>query len=657
MKQHLPSYPLFIKDPYFSIYSNGDILNDSDVTFWTGISKKLYGFIKIDGKLYSFLGKSNIEKLPQLSINISTFKTTYIFKKDDFEFILNFTSPLTLDDLNLLSMPICYLSYEFKSETKHEIEVSLALNEGWLYNEANEALLNGIHGETFSFPSFKLSSFRGKRQLYIAASNDEYLADQGTFYLSGEESYFLDGTSLQTYLNNNFQLTSDGEDKYLFAINRKQKGIIAIGREDYFSFQYFDEMLTPYYFKDGKNIFDGFKKLYKNFEKIENKLNKFDEKLKQDSLLVNENYYQILVASYRQAIAAHKLGITKNNELVFISKECGSNGCAATVDITYPTSPILFLYNPNLLKASLKPIFDFAKKPIWKFDFAPHDAGKYPTIIGQVYAYKFKQDSPYENYDNIFNFPKNKDIYDFKYQMPVEESANMIILSYGLYYYSKDLKFLKQNYKTLHKWANYLLKHGLIPENQLCTDDFSGHLDKNTNLSIKSVVALRCFYEIAKKIKDKKTMNVFKKGYKNCVNFIENVSNEKEFLPLTYEKDDNRYSLKYNLAFDKVFKFNLFSESLYNKEINEYKKHGDKFGLPLDPRDNFVKVDWSMWVASFSDDILKKELINQTIYFLENTKTRKPFPDWYRSSNGDCFSFKNRTVVGGNFLPLLIKLK
>lgn len=61
--------------------------------------------------------------------------------------------------------------------------------------------------------------------------------------------------------------------------------------------------------------------------------------------------------------------------------------------------------------------------------------------------------------------------------------------------------------------------------------------------------------------------------------------------------------------------------------------------------------------ASFADEPLKNELIKQTIYFLENSKARYAFPDWYRSTNGEIFTFKNRTVVGGNFLPLLVKLK
>ena len=51
IKQQLPAYPLFVKDPFFSIWSTSENLNDSDTTFWTGKTRRVYGLVNADGKI------------------------------------------------------------------------------------------------------------------------------------------------------------------------------------------------------------------------------------------------------------------------------------------------------------------------------------------------------------------------------------------------------------------------------------------------------------------------------------------------------------------------------------------------------------------------------------------------------------------------------
>ena len=138
----LPAYPLFIKDPNFSIWQSSDELNTQNAETWFGEKKGLYGFVKSKGKTWCFMGNAT-QFLPfgvlpakQTDVHVSLFSTDYFFEMEGVELRVSFVSPLPLNDLDLLSLPVCYMKYEITGD--ENAELSLFVNRDIAYNTHKE---------------------------------------------------------------------------------------------------------------------------------------------------------------------------------------------------------------------------------------------------------------------------------------------------------------------------------------------------------------------------------------------------------------------------------------------------------------------------------------------------------------------------------------
>src|SRR5699024_10425355 len=99
---------------------------------------------------------------------------------------------------------------------------------------------------------------------------------------------------------------------------------------------------------------------------------------------------------------------------------------------------------------------------------------------------------------------------------------------------------------------------------------------------------------------------------------------------------------------------NLFPADLMAKELVKYIEEANEFGTPLDQRATYTKADWLMWVAIFAQDAdTLEKIIGPVAHYLQNTPTRVAFSDWYDTLDGHQMNFKNRSVVGAMFMPML----
>lgn len=663
----LPAYPLFVKDPYFSIWSAGDVLNETDTTFWTGKTRRTYAFIKANQKTYAFLGDAkNVEKLQQTNVEITTFRTVYHFSCEAFDLEVSFFSPLPIDDFKIWACPVCYFEYKiFPKQPLLDVEISLCLHQEWCYfSEANE-----VRGDVFKLGEKDVAWFGLNKQHVFNRTADRVGAEWGYYYLSADRCFYHSIDDFSNISACEYE-TDVTKTKFLTGqnlhgdIQSSVEGKMLVAFDDILSINYFGQMLRGYYFSDGKNIVDAIKFSYDEYARVCEVCQFAETLLKKQSEPYGKEYFDVLNASYRQTLAAHKLVKDGKGRLICLSKECGSGGCVATVDVTYPTIPMFLLYKPELVRASIEPIFDFAKTDAWEYEFAPHDAGMYPFCNGQFYGVKNKpqgrygRNISYQGPDirstvlpQYYTYPKGSDLYDFNRQMPIEECADMILICALYLACGGDDEFVKNEMPLLRQWCDYLVGKGLVPENQLCTDDFLKHMDKNVNLAIKATVAIEAFAVLEDKF-----------GFCGKRYHAEAKMREREFktrfgkkyMPLSFDDEEDTFSMKYNLAPAKLLGLDVFDEETIKQEVQVCLAHCSDFGFPLDNRSGLTKCDWMMWIAVMSDDLNEQKTIIKSAHnYLIDGIDRVPYADLYDCKTGVAEAFTNRTVLGSMFMLLL----
>jgi hypothetical protein len=214
-------------------------------------------------------------------------------------------------------------------------------------------------------------------------------------------------------------------------------------------------------------------------------------------------------------------------------------------------------------------------------------------------------------------------------------------------------KLAETHRALLKKWADYLLVKGLDPERQLCTDDFSGHLAHNVNLSAKAILGIAAYGQICENHQDRAEGKRYLDQARTMARKWTEMAGDGDHTKLAFDKPGT-WSQKYNLVWDRVLGLNLFPAEVAHNEIAFYKSKLNKYGLPLDNRATFTKVDWTVWTACLSennDDFAA--LVNPLLRFANQTPDRVPMTDWYKTDTGRNMSFRARPVMGGVFMKML----
>jgi len=647
-----PSVPLVVHSPYFSIWSPGDWLTDKNTESWTGTPQQLNSLIRIDGKAFRLMGVEprDVPAFKQVSIKVLPLRTIAKFTDGAVEVTMTFMTPSLLDDLDLMSRPVTYLTWDVRAldQKTHNVE---------LYFDASTMIVVNKSDQTVTWKDqsnleFKVLRTGSEAQPVLKTRGDMVRIDWGYFYLGAPVNQITQtgfgkvSTSPESFAKNGNlskeNLTSPqapGTDPPVLAMKmdlgkvgaKNVKRYVMLAYDEVCAIRYFNQDLKPYWKRNGMNVDGLFKVVARDYNKINERCEKFDSELMKDMTAAGGSQYATLGAlAYRQTIGMHDLVADSHGKPLIFSKEPSSSGNIHTVDVIFPSSPLFMLFNPGLLRAMLVPLLDYCNSPMVKHNSCPHDLGIYPQAYG------------------CWNGDAEIEI------MPVEETADMLIMLLAVAHVEGNANLASKYWPVLSGWVGYLKNKGWDLDLQLCTDDFTGHLARNVNLSMKSIIAMGSFAQLAEMLGKKEEAKKWRTTAKEFAENLYKAANVGNHTMLTLANPGS-WSQKYNLVWDKLLNLNLFPAQVRQNEVEWYKNNVmNAYGIPLDSRDPLTKLDWSVWSASLADnqeDFMK--LIDPSYRLLNESPQRVPMGDLLETKIAKWRAFKARPVVGGVFIKML----
>jgi len=657
-QQRPPAIPLIAYNPYFSVWSMADHLTDENTKHWTGKPQPLVGMVRIDGHPYRFMGvlpeeqsgnfPTGVPAMQQIAVEVTPTHTLYTFGAEGVRLTLSFFTPSLPKDLDVLSRPVTYLTFTVSAEGTHDVS---------LFFDADPLLSVDTEGEEVTWgrghaQGLTVLSVGSRDQKVLARYGDDVRIDWGYLRVAVSDAAaaqtVLSHDAIDSFIKNGSLPDADdldmprapsytGQAAHLAVVlplgnvstSPVSRHLLLAYTEGY-AIEYLGRKLRPYWQRNGKTVEQMLTEAETGYSSLEERGRRFDEELTADLKKVGgAAYAQLATLAYRQTLAANGFVADIDGTPMLFPKENFSCGCIATVDVIYPAAPFFLFFNPALVEAQLKPVLDYATLPRWTFPFAPHDLGYYPLA-----------NAPFATLTSAGE------------QMPVEESGNVLILAAATVRETGDWNFVRKYWPLFTKWAGYLREKGLDPENQLCTDDFTGHLAHNTNLSIKAIEGLASYAQMAQGMGKPDVAKDYARLAAEMAKKWQTMAFDGDHYKLAFDKAGS-WSQKYNLVWDKILGLNLFPDKLRQTEMAYYLSHMSEYGLALDNRADYTKLDWELWTATLGDQSQFVTFLAPISKWVNEGHTRVPLTDFYDAKTSVQSAFQARSVVGGVFIKAL----
>ncbi|MFF3910276.1 glutaminase domain-containing protein [Streptomyces sp. NPDC001848] len=652
-----PAVPLAVRSPYLSAWLPADTLAGSWPCFWTGRTTAMTGIARIDGVPFLFLGAPGIPDvvlrgMVQRSLTVTATRSEYVLEAAGVRLTLTFLSPVEPGDVRRQCVPLSYVTCAVRSldGREHSVGLYFDVSGEWAHGDSGSEI--GWEQERITGPASITSlSFSPSRPDELTEHGD--MASWGTVVWNATEQPGLTwqigadtvvrsaavahGRLGNTSDANQPRRINDNWPVFAFHFDLGRVGrqdrsaLLSIGHVREPAVRYLGTPLPPLWKSYWTRWQDMASFFHADARPAQQRTAALDERIRREATaLAGPKYAALCALALRQAYGGTEL-VSRDGQPWAFLKEISSDGNVSTVDVVYPAMPVFAYADPEYLGLLLAPLLDYPEHGGWPQTFAEHDLGSsYPDAAGH-------------------NDGKEED-------MPVEESANMLIVSAAYLARtgkSRATAFAKAHYPILKRWADYLTANALDPGNQNQTDDFTGWIAHSANLALKGILGIGAMSQIATAAGNAADAARYRSTARDFIGqWAAKGQDAQKHLRLAYDQPGT-WSLKYNGYPDRLLGLGLLPGSVAQEEADWYLGQVNQFGVPLDDRHAYTKGDWEMWTAAWlAGHPVSDYLVGALYDFVHTSPSRVPFTDWYDTVSNRQVGFQARPVVGGVFARL-----
>lgn len=262
--------------------------------------------------------------------------------------------------------------------------------------------------------------------------------------------------------------------------------------------------------------------------------------------------------------------------------------------------------------------------------------------------------------------------------------------------------WLSKTYPLWKQWTSYLTTYALEPANQLSTDDFAGPLKLHTNLALKGIIGIKAMSSLAAVMGEASEAKYYQIVSKVYISKWQDygIARDGGRAKLAYDWYGSWTTL-YSLFADAVLGFHptltgnktntntveaeaeafgpqqnpllspasdqhhtnaddFIPDEIYITQSTWYPQAAQLYGLPLDSRHLYSKLDWAFQSAAVAQPSTRKIILESVARWInESSIVDRPLTDLYHTEDGGGWPrggprFFARPVVGSVFAFLAL---